>query len=214
MLSVDSSFRRLPSRSSPTAPVSQAVVDCGSPLTASMEPPSFGCFLRMRASRFARRRSNSRRAEAPGVPTSIGAGSDAGGSPWEQARHRTVFVRPLVDRLDPGGQLSAAETAGAGVPELHLLLVGRLGHGWTVDLGADLCGDSGPRYTDLRASRANGPAYKPGSVLPVATGRGDHPSRTAVAGDLQRSTRMLGRATLPVTSTVASCLTLLQVGFT
>ena len=41
---------------------------------------------------------------------------------------------------------------------------------------------------------ANGPACRPGSVL--GEPRGDHPSTTAVADGLQRSTRALGRAAL------------------
>ena len=39
-------------------------------------------------------------------------------------------------------------------------------------------------------------ACKPDSVPPATVGAGDHPSRTAVAGGLQRSTRELGRAAL------------------
>jgi len=43
---------------------------------------------------------------------------------------------------------------------------------------------------------ANGPACRPGSVLRPCGRRGDHPSTTAVADGLQRSTRALGRAAL------------------
>ena len=77
-MSEASSLSFWPRRSSPTAPVSQAFVDCGSSVTARIRPPSFGCFSRIRASRLAWRRSYSRRAEAPGVPGSMGSGSRDG----------------------------------------------------------------------------------------------------------------------------------------
>jgi hypothetical protein len=57
------------------APMSQAVVDRGSSLNAAISRPSLGCLARMRCSRRAFRRSNSRRAEAPGVPASMTTGT-------------------------------------------------------------------------------------------------------------------------------------------
>jgi hypothetical protein len=61
-------------------------------------------------------------------------------------------------------------------------------------------------------------ACRPGSVHPLARADG-HPSGTAVAGSLMRSTRELGRAALkrsrrPVAETTGALPTLLQVGFT
>src|SRR5436190_2897524 len=46
------------------------------------------------------------------------------------------------------------------------------------------------RMVDTHGQVADGPTCKPGSVF------GDHPSTTAVAGGLQRPTRVLGRAAL------------------
>ena len=65
---------------------------------------------------------------------------------------------------------------------------------------AQMCGRTTPsrrRWAARRALGANGPACRPGSVPVTAkvTG-GDHPSTTAVADSLQRSTRALGRVTL------------------
>ncbi len=59
------------------------------------------------------------------------------------------------------------------------------------------------------------PACRPGSVLPLARG-GGHPSRTAVAGSLVRSTRehRAGRPQSLAQGAVAPLLTLLRVGFT
>jgi hypothetical protein len=61
-------------------------------------------------------------------------------------------------------------------------------------------------------------ACRPGSVHPLARADG-HPSRTAVADSLVRSTRELGRAALKrsrrsVPLPAGSLLTLLRVGFT
>lgn len=54
--------------SSPRAPSAQAFSCVGSSLIASSAPPMRGCFSRTRFSRFASRRSCSRRALAPAVP--------------------------------------------------------------------------------------------------------------------------------------------------
>ena len=65
--------------------------------------------------------------------------------------------------------------------------------------------------------RASELACKPGSVRAPCGTRDDHPSGTAVADDLMRSTRRLGRAALErLRSTGRSrrLLTLLRVGFT
>ena len=69
----------------------------------------------------------------------------------------------------------------------------------------------------VRPLEADELTCRPGSVLAHLTvlAMGDHPSGTAVAGDLVRSTRELGRAALersrgPLAGTF---LTLLQVGF-
>ncbi len=60
-------------------------------------------------------------------------------------------------------------------------------------------------------------ACKPGSVRAPRGTRGDHPSGAAVADDLMRSTRRLGRAVLERLRSAdrsRRLLTLLQVGFT
>jgi len=60
-------------------------------------------------------------------------------------------------------------------------------------------------------------ACKPGSVHASEDTRGDHPSGAAVADDLMRSTRRLGRAVLKRLRSAGRnrrLLTLLQVGFT
>jgi len=72
------------------------------------------------------------------------------------------------------------------------------------------------RITSSKAWAAGELACRPGSVHPLSRA-GGHPSRTAVADSLLRSTRGLGRAH-PQTSAQAwlcqAILTLLQVGFT
>src|SRR6266702_5528002 len=67
----------------------------------------------------------------------------------------------------------------------------------------------------VRALQAGEPACRPGSVRPLARG-GGHPSGTAVAGSLVRSTRehRAGRPRSLAQGTVAPLLTLLRVGFT
>lgn len=75
------SSRKAPIRSSPTAPCVQTLVDEGSSDTASINPPSLGCFVRIRSSRFCDRRRPSARAEAPATPRSSsvsGAGTPTG----------------------------------------------------------------------------------------------------------------------------------------
>ena len=64
-------------------------------------------------------------------------------------------------------------------------------------------------------TKGGAPACRPGSVLPLARG-GGHPSRTAVAGSLVRSTRehRAGRPQSLAQGAVAPLLTLLRVGFT
>jgi hypothetical protein len=71
----------------------------------------------------------------------------------------------------------------------------------------------------VRVQAAGELACRPGSVHPLARA-GGHPSRTAVAGSLVRSTRELGRAALNRSRRsmhrcrCSSLLTLLRVGFT
>ena len=83
---------------------------------------------------------------------------------------------------------------------------------------AQMCRPNTPSGRRCAASAvgANGLACRPGSVRPEG-GRGDHPSTTAVADSLQRSTRALGRAALGRARVrcpeAPDFLTLLQVGF-
>lgn len=79
------SARRRAIISSPIAPRSHAAVLCGSSERASMSPPSFGWFARIRCSRFSFRRSNSRRADPPAT---LGCASPV---PVAQSTHRTVL---------------------------------------------------------------------------------------------------------------------------
>jgi len=62
------------------------------------------------------------------------------------------------------------------------------GHQTRYDRSRMASGNASP--STFRRGGANEPAYKPGSVVD------GHPSRTAVAGGLVRSTRRLGRAAL------------------
>jgi hypothetical protein len=74
------------------------------------------------------------------------------------------------------------------------------------------------RHSDKSPGQRPGagePACRPGSVPPLTRG-GGHPSGTAVAGSLVRSTRehRAGRPRSLTQGTVAPLLTLLRVGFT
>src|SRR6266567_434989 len=73
-----------------------------------------------------------------------------------------------------------------------------------------LCSSAGQR-----GARVGEPACRPGSVRPLARG-GGHPSGTAVADSLVRSTRehRAGRPQSLAQGAVAPLLTLLRVGFT
>jgi hypothetical protein len=64
------SDRRRAMSSSPTAPRSHVFVLCGSSDRARISPLSFGWFARIRCSCVSRRRSYSRRADAPAAPGS------------------------------------------------------------------------------------------------------------------------------------------------
>lgn len=118
-------------------------------LSVRMRPPSFGCLARTRSSRFALRRSNSRRADAPGVPDSTTVPdsrlkhshrtrlADSHGTKLDR-RARVVaetsdcLGRPFVGRHGAGGELRATDPAGAGVAQPHALFVDSPVHGISV----------------------------------------------------------------------------------
>ena len=105
------------------APVSHAVVDCGASLRARMRPPSFGCLSRMRSSRQALRRSNSRRAELARLTGCRASRSDVRTIAVIVCQAADGLGLALVDGFRLRRQRGVADPAHAGVPQAHALLV-------------------------------------------------------------------------------------------
>ena len=136
------------------------------------------------------------------------------GSPAGSPRVGSPPLPPPTQR----GDAHPLESVAKSWPWAHDTEVVSLGHGaHAVDPP-----ENAPDLRFRRSGGVRGMSRPVGRVLSPCTSRctmGDHPSRAAVAGNLVRSTRGLGRAALDRPRRHRSCdlrplLTLLQVGFT